>query len=80
MVPLGAGSLEGATQGLAVGDGVDVTVTVGVGCGLALGLGRDVDPHATARAATPASSGPATEPDRVVSRQLRPAPRQCRPA
>jgi hypothetical protein len=57
MVPLGGGSLDGATQGFAVGDGVDVTTpAVGVGCGLALGLGRDVDPHATARAATPASA------------------------
>lgn len=57
MVPLGSGSFEGATQGFAVGDGVDVTTPgVGVGCGLALGLGRDVDPHATARAATPASA------------------------
>src|SRR5580704_5105183 len=63
MVPLGVGSLAGATHGLAVGVGVEVTTpAVDVGCGLALGLGREVDPHATARAAMAASTARRLKP------------------
>jgi hypothetical protein len=58
MVPLGAGSFEGATQGFVVGAGVPVTTpSVGVTSGVTLGDGRGVvDPQAAASTATPASA------------------------
>src|ERR1700729_343019 len=55
MVPVGAGSLEGATQAFAVGVGVEMPA-VAVPWGVALGDALGVDPHAVAMRTMPANA------------------------
>ena len=72
MVPPGSGSLDGATHGLAVGDGVALTCAVGVACDVTLGVDRGVEPQAAASTTRPASAARRRIPmERSADREAR---------